>query len=218
MLKDTNKDFLEVNLVSQKDLHNKEADIEALAQHAFSDMNLLQELMDGVLSKDHTIRSNSFKVLILLSEEHGEFLYTKWDYFQEMLTSSNRYHKNIAINLLADLTKVDVDNKFEAIFEDYYGILAGDKAMNACHVALNSSKIALNKPKLKSKIINKLLSVDEIHQGKQKELIKAYVIESLLKVYPEAGDKKRIESFVKSQLDSKSPKTRNMAQVFLDRC
>ena len=78
-----------------------------------------------------------------------------------MLTSSNSYHKNIAINLLANLTTVDVDNKFEAIFEDYYGILAGDKAMNACHVALNSSKIALNKPESKSEIINKLLSVDD---------------------------------------------------------
>jgi hypothetical protein len=89
--------------------------------------------------------------------------------------------------------------------------------MNACHVALNSSKIALNKPKLKSKIINKLLNIDEIHQGKQKELIKAYVIETLMNIYPEADNKQRIENFIKSQLNSKSPKTRNMAQSFLDR-
>jgi len=204
--------------LSRNDLDKKDANIEALAQKALPDKNLLQELLDGVLSKDHTIRSNSFRVLTLLSEDHGEFLYPKWKYFQEMLTSSNSYHKNIAINLLANLTKVDVDNKFEAIFEDYYGILAGDKAMNACHVALNSSKIALNKPELKSEIINKLLSVDDIHQGKQKELIKAYVIETLLNIYPEAENKQqRIENFVKSQLDSKSPKTRNMAQCFLDR-
>jgi hypothetical protein len=39
-------------------------------------------------------------------------------------------------------------------FEDYYRILAGNKAMNACHVALNSSKIALNRPELKSEIID----------------------------------------------------------------
>jgi hypothetical protein len=90
--------------------------------------------------------------------------------------------------------------------------------MNSCHVASNSSKIALNKPKLKSEIINKRLSVDEIYQGKQKELIKAYVIEALMNIYPEAEDKQRIENFVKSQLDSKSPKTRNMAKIFLDRC
>jgi peptidyl-tRNA hydrolase len=203
--------------MSLYDLDKKDVDIEALAQKALPDKNLLQELLDGVLSKDHIIRSNCFRVLTLLSEDHGEFLYPKWEYFQEMLTSSNSYHKNIAINLLANLTTVDVDNKFEAIFEDYYGILAGDKAMNACHVALNSSKIALNKPELKSEIINKLLSVDDIHQGKQKELIKAYVIETLLNIYPEAEDKQRIENFVKSQLDSKSPKTRNMAQCFLDR-
>jgi len=34
-----------------------------------------------------------------------------------------QYHKNIAIHLLANLTKVDVDNKFEAIFEDFMGYL-----------------------------------------------------------------------------------------------
>jgi len=90
--------------------------------------------------------------------------------------------------------------------------------MNASHVALKSSKIALNKPKLKSEIKDKLLSVDDIHQGKQRELIKAYVIEALLNIYPEAEDKQRIENFVKSQLDSKSPKKRKMAQFFLDRC
>jgi hypothetical protein len=63
--------------------------IEALAQKVLFDKNLLQELLDGVLSKDHTIRSNSFQVLTLLSEDHGEFLYPKWEYFQEMLASSN---------------------------------------------------------------------------------------------------------------------------------
>jgi hypothetical protein len=112
------------------------------------------------------------------------FYIPKWDYFQDMLMSSNNYHKYIAIYLLASLTKVDVDNKFESIFEDYYGILAWEKVMNASHVAANSPKIARNKPHLQSQIIDKLLNIDTIHQGKQKELVKAYSIEALQKIYP----------------------------------
>lgn len=101
-----------------------------------------------------------------------------------MLHSSNNYHKYIAIYLLASLTKVDEDNKFESIFEDYYGILAGDKVMNASHVAGNSPKIAINKPELQPQIIDKLLNIDTIHQGKQKELVKAYAIEPCRKSIP----------------------------------
>ena len=104
------------------------------------------------------------------------------------------------------------------IFDDYFGILAGDKAMTASHVALNSSVIVRNKPELRSRIIDILMSIDDIHQGKQKELIKAYAIEVLMKIHPDVDDRGEIEEFVRTQLESKSPKTRNMAQCFLDRC
>ena len=169
-------------------------------------------------SNDNTIRQNSFKAMQIIASEDPDFLYGEWDYFQEMLQSPNNYHKYIAIYILATLTSVDKDNKFEEIFDDYYGIMAGNKAMTASHVALNSSLIAHNKPDLRSRIVGILVSIDKIHQGKQKELIKAYAIEALGEIYPESEDNELIENFVKSQMDSKSPKTRNMAKCFLERC
>lgn len=204
--------------MSKYDLDKKDVDIEELAEKALTDEELLQELMGGTLSKDNTIRQNSFKTLELVSEREPEFLYPKWDYFKEMLASKNNYHKYIAIYLLANLTKVDMENKFEDIFEDYFLILAGDKTMTASHVALNSSKIATNKPELQEKIIDKLLNIDNIHQGKQKELIKAYAIESLRKMYPDIKDKERVMKFIKEQLESSSPKTRDLAACFIDKC
>jgi hypothetical protein len=193
--------------MSKYDLNKKDADIHGLAEKTLSDEELIKELMDGILSKDNTIRSNSFKTLLLISKDKPEFLYPKWDYFQDMLHSSNNYHKYIAIYLLASLTSADEDDKFESIFEDYYGILAGDKVMNASHVAANSPQIASNKPELQPQIIDRLLNIDTIHQGKQKELVKAYAIEALQKIYPDAVDKDRIVNFVKAQ--QKSPKTRD---------
>lgn len=199
-------------------LDEKNMDFEALAREALNNDDLFSELKEGVLSKNNNARQNSFKALQFLAEEYPEFLYPEWDLFQEMLHSSNNFHKYIAIYILASLTSVDKDKRFEEIFDDYYGILAGDKAMTASHVALNSSVIAHNKPELQSRIVDTLMRIDEIHQGKQKELIKAYAIEALGKIYPEAEDKELIENFIKSQVDSKSPKTRNMAQCFLERC
>ena len=199
-------------------LDDKMVDVNKLAQDTLLDRNLLNELLTGVKSKDNTIRSNSFQTLLIISEKQPEFLYPQWDYFLELLRSPNNYHRYIAIYILANLTQADDGDKFDAIFEEYYGILGEDKVMTASHVALNSPVIVKNKPELQSKIIEKLLNIDNIHQGKQKELVKAYAIEALRKIYPDADDKEKIMEFVKSQLKSSSPKTRDMASCFLDRC
>ena len=199
-------------------MDKKDVDIKELAQKALTDNVLIHELLNGIVSKDNTTRSNSFNVLQIVSAEKPEILYPQWDYFHKMLISKNNYHRYIAIYILADLTRVDNENKFEDIFEDYYGILAGDKIMTASHVALNSSKIVLNKPELQSKILDRLLDIDNIHQGRQNELLKSYVIEALRKMYPEIKDKERVAKFIEDQMDSSSPKTRDLAACFLDKC
>jgi hypothetical protein len=199
-------------------LEDKMIDINKLSKDALSDESLFKELLSGVKSKDNTIRSNSFRTLQLISEEEPEFLYPYWDYFYQMLESKNNYHKYIAIYILANLTVVDDENKFNEIFDEYFKIIGGDKVMNASHVAANSPTIYKNKPELRSKIIEILLNTDTIHNGKQKELVKAYAIEALRKIYPDAPDKYEIMEFVKEQLNSSSPKTRDMASCFLDRC
>jgi len=204
--------------MSEYNLEDKKLDVKNLAQDAISDENLFKELLSGVKSKDNTIRSNSFQALLIVSKDEPEFLYPEWDYFHDLLLSTNNYHKYIAIYILANLTQADDKDKFSEIFDDYFGILTGEKVMNASHVALNSPTIIKNKPELQSKIIGLLLDIENIHQGKQKELVKAYVIEALMKIYPDAQDKDKIREFVKSQLESSSPKTRDMASCFLDRC
>jgi len=204
--------------MSKYELDKKDVDLRKLAITALSNDQLFQELMDGVLSKDNTVRQNSFKALQIISEENPEFLYPYWDHFAKMLRSKNSYHQYIAAYLLADLTTVDNENKFEKIFNDYYGILEGDKAMAASHVVLNSSKIIKNKPELQVRIINILLDVENIHKGRQVELIKSYVIETLRKIYPEIENKEKVMKFIREQMKSSSPKTRNLAACFIERC
>lgn len=199
------------------DLNVKDLDVEKLASDALSNGKLLKILMNEIQSKNNTVRANAFNTLMILSEDNGELLYPHWDHFQEMLKSSNNYHKYIAVYLLASLTSVDIENRFKNVFDDYYKILEGEKLMTASHVVLNSSRIISNKPELKSKIIEKLLNTDELHKGKQKELIKAYVIDAFENIDIEEEDMERIDNFVKLQLDSSSPKTRNAARHYLDR-
>ena len=197
------------------ELDKKNANIEEIAKKTLKDKKIISELLEGVLSKKDEIRFNSHNVLMLISKEHPEMIYSKWDFFEDLLSSDNNYQKYIAIYIIANLTKFDTENKFEKIFDKYYSILAGNRTMFAGHLVGNSGKIAKAKPKLQSKITNKLLDINNLHQGKQKELIKAYAIEALNEYFDEAKNKKKIVEFVKKQLKSESPKTRNKAKEFL---
>jgi len=177
----------------------------------------ISEALEGILSKKDEIRSKSFKILLHVSEEQPKVLYPKWDYLADLLDSDNHYQRNISINLLANLAKIDTKNKFEKVFDKYFSNINGDRTMVAGQAALNSGKIAKAKPNLQTQITKRLLNIEKTHQGKQIELIKSYVIEAFNEYFEESLDKKKIVNFVKAQLMSKSPKTKKAAKEFLKR-
>ena len=195
------------------DLEKKEADIKGLARKALKDKKTLSGLLEGIQSKKETIRYNSFKVLMRLSEEHPEVLYPEWDFFVAMLDSPNSYWRLSAVRLIANLTKADKKNKFEKIFEQYYNLL-NDSVIVAIYLVGDSGKIAQAKPKLQMKITNKLLSIDKTQQ-KHKDLIKGSALLAFGQYFKQIKNKKKIIDFAKSLLKGESPKTRKIAQEFL---
>jgi len=192
-------------------------DVESMAREALTDEKVLAELLEGILSKKDEIRFGSFQVLLHLSEEHPEVLYPRWDYFAGLLDSDNSYRQYIAVYLIASLTKADSESRFEKIFDRYYGILGGKGTVAAAHLVLNSGKVARAKPHLRAEITNRLLNIDKIHHGKQKELIKGHAVDALSEYFEEAGNKGEIIGFVRQQLESGSPRTRKAAGEFLKR-
>jgi hypothetical protein len=195
-------------------IEDKNAKLEALAELALKDERVLQELLDGVLSKKDAVRYGSFKALNVLSENHPERLYGKWDFFADLMRSDNTHHKYIAIYIIANLTRVDSEEKFEKLFNAYYGLLGNRSVIPPAHVALNSGKIALAKPKLQAEITNRLLDIDTTVQ-RHKDLVKASAIEAFDAYFEESKDQERIIEFVKAQLNCESPKTRKKAKAFL---
>jgi hypothetical protein len=199
-------------------LDKKNIDIKAIAKKAIKDDKFLDELLGNLWSKKETIRYNSHKVLLEISEEQPKILYGHWDYLVKFLGSDNTYHKLSAIILLASLTKADKQNKFEKIFNKFYGLLNDKSFITAAYVSQASGKIALAKPKLETKITNRLLSIDKTHhQQERKDLAKAYIIEAFEEYYTQARQKKKIVEFVEKQLNCESPKTRKAAKEFLKR-
>jgi hypothetical protein len=198
------------------ELNKKSINVKKVAKKALEDKAALSELLEGVLSKKEIIRFNSFKVLLLLSEEHPKVLYAKWDFFADLLSSPNTYFKYIAIHIITNFTKVDTESRFEKIFDKFYGLLDDKSVIPASHVAGSSAKIARAKPGLQTKITNKLLAIDKTHhQPERKDLIKGYAIDSLSEFFEESRNKKKILDFVEKQLNARSPRTRKKAKEFL---
>ncbi|MFC1949605.1 hypothetical protein ACFLW0_05480 [Chloroflexota bacterium] len=200
------------------EMNEKDVDVRGVAEKALRDERLLTEILDGLKSKQETFRYNCFKVLNLISEEHGDVLYPEWDNFVEQLNSDNTYWKLSGLQLIANLTEVDTENKFEEILDRYYHLLDDRSMITAVYIARNSGKIVRAKPELESSITDKLLNIDETHHDpERRDLIKSGVIEAFGEYYELAGDKGRIVEFVRHQLDSKSPKTKKLARAFLTR-
>jgi len=197
------------------ELNTKNIDVENLAKEATRNKELISELLKGVINKSELIRYNSSHVLDVISQKNPEILYSKFDYFVEMLGSSNAYHQCCAIELIANLACSDPEHKFEKIFNKYFAILKNEKTIPSAYLARNSGKIALAKPDLREKITEILLSIDLIHKGKQVELIKSHAIESLDQYFEFIEQQDDIIEFIKNQINSQSPKTRKAAQKFL---
>jgi hypothetical protein len=198
------------------EMNNKDVDIAAVATRALVDSELFSEILDGLTSKEELLRYNCHKVMMSISETNGELVYPKWDYFVECLSSDNSYRKMSAVQIIANLTKVDTENRFEELFDKYYRLLDDKSMIVAIYTAASSGGIVKAKPQLETEITNRLLDIDKTHHSKErKPLIKAGAIEAFDKYFPESVDKERIIMFVREQQNCDSPKTRKVAQDFL---
>ncbi len=190
-----------------------EIDAKSLAKKAITDEKLRSELLNNLLSKEDSIRFNSFNVLLIISQEKPELLYPQWNFFTDLLDSNNSYRRLIAIRLLSNLTKVDSKNKFEHIFEKFFDLL-DDSVIIASHLASNSGKIVKAKPNLETKITNKLLDLEK-STHKHKDLIIGGAIEAFNEFFKESLHKNKIMNFVQNQKNSSSPKTRKIVKEFI---
>jgi len=198
-------------------LQSKEFDIDSYVEKLINDSELIPQYLDGLLSKNETYRYNCFKVLNVVSEKKPELLYPHWNFFVNHLNSVNNYHQMSAVTLIANITAVDKEQRFEEIFNSFYENLKNEKTIVPIYIIKSSGKIINYKPHLEGKITDLLINIKKIHPGKQIELVKSAVIESFSEIFNKSSKKNEIMSFVKNQLNSTSPKTKKAAKEFLSK-
>jgi len=201
-------------------LGNKEITKAQLLEKIEADFGLVPVLLKGSSSARATVRYGCGSVLVDLSEKHPDKLYPYTDSFMKMLDSKHRILTWNAMAIIANLTKVDVDRKFDAIFDKYYSFLGSEFMVTVSNAVVNSGKIALNKPYLTEKITHELLKVQNLkltpHLNEECKLV---IAEQTLKTFDSffgnVDTKEPVIAFAKKHIDSSRTSLRKEAQRFL---
>jgi ribosomal protein L17 len=201
-------------------LADKSITKEQLFKKVRQNQSLLPEIINGISSPQPTIRYGCGKILMDLSEEQPQYLYPYMDFFITLLESKYRILIWNATIIIANLTKVDTEKRFDVIFEKYYSLLDNDYMVTVANVVDNSGKIALAKPYLTKQIAEKLLSVENIsttpHLSKEcKRVIAEHAIKTFDQFFPQIEQKEKVFSFVKKQLKSSRKTLRMKAENFV---
>ena len=195
---------------------------EELRQKVEQNFNLLVVLLKGTGSSKAVVRYGCAKVLMDLSEAYPEKLYPYWNKFTILLDSKYRILTWNAMAIIANLAKVDKQDKLNTVFDKYYSFLNNDYMVSVANVVSNSAKIALAKPKLIPRITAELLNIENVsvtpHLTEECKLViaeKAVVTFGLFFDKIEENEKKKVLSFVKRQIGSPRKTLRAKAAQFL---
>jgi hypothetical protein len=185
-------------------LADKSISKEQLLNKVKKNTDLIPVLLTGVSSPKASVRYGCAKILMDLSEEKPELLYPHMDFFRHLLTSKYRILTWNAIIIIANLTSVDRENKFDAMFEDYYQLLNDPYMVTVANVVGSSGKIARAKPYLTSSIVEKLLRVENIattpHLSSEcKRVIAEHAIKAFDQFFPQIEHKEQVSAFVRKQ-------------------
>jgi len=201
-------------------LGDKSITKEQLLEKVRHNYDLIPQLLSGLSSSKPAIRYGCGKILMDVSEEKPETLYPYMDFFIKLLENKYRILTWNAIIIIANLAKIDEENKFDSIFEKYYGFLDNEYMVTVANIVGNSGKIALAKPHLTQKITDKLLTIENIsttpHLSEEcKRVITEHAIKSFDMFFPQISQKDKVISFVKKHLNSSRKTLRIESENFL---
>jgi len=189
---------------------------EVLAREVVRNSALLPEILKGISSPKARVKFGCAKILSIVSENKPEILYPEFEFFVGLLDCGNNIIKWNAMDVLANLTKVDTKNRFESIFQRYYGFLEDEVMITAGHVVDNSGAIAGAKPHLTRRITAELLKVERIPRNQEcKNILLGKAITAFGMFFDQIQNKDDVISFVKRQLSNTRNATKAKADRFL---
>lgn len=198
-------------------LAKKEIKAEFIAMKVIKNPKLLLEVLSGFLSAVADIKFKSAKVLVLISKEKPELLYPYFYFFAKQLVNKNNILKWNAIDVIASLTVVDTENKFDKLYKKFYGMLYEGNLITANHVIAGSTVIVTSKPYLEDKITKEILHAKAIPLPTEecRNILKGNAIKTFERYFYQIKRKDEIIDFVRKEVNNTRNAMKKKAKRFL---
>ena len=193
----------------------KDFDVDEFVQMAISDENARHEIVHQMLTNPAImVYYHCYYVVDKASQTQPELFYPYWDEIVGLLHHRNSYHRDFALEIIGNLTKVDQKDRFSEIEDTYFGIINDEKFMTGNCCVKNLLKVYRHKARLRGRIIETLLDIDNRcdYTEKQKAVLKADVLDIFDEVHEEVPEQDEINEFIRAEVNCISPKTRRKAK------
>jgi hypothetical protein len=188
-----------------------------LARRVIKNPRLLEKVMEGLDTETALVRFGCAKALRVLSETRPDLLYPRYDFFVRLLDHPNKIFQWEAARTLSQLTRVDTEEKFAAIFDKYFAPIGGPVMITAATVIRGGARIAAAKPHLADLIAAEVLKVDRAryHSRECRNVAIGHAILALGDLFEMLEHPAPALRFVRKQIRNSRPATRKKAEEFL---
>lgn len=203
----------------QLELISKTPELSFLANWLEVNPEQIPLLVQGLTSPDDTFRFNSFNLVLQVCGSSPELIYPFWDQFVELLRSDNNFQRSIAVQILAALCKIDQNQWFETIQQEYFALLNCGSIMTARYVIQSAAEVYFAKPALRDSLETLFLKIDSISGliPERIDLLKCDILVFFESVFKYLQNPDKIIEFAQRATSCQSPKTRKQAKIFLEK-
>jgi len=204
-------------LAAYKEVCKKDFDPAKVAALALRDPECLAKAIAGLDESKATIKYGCDKVLRYLAAHSPEVLYPHFDEFAANLGSEKTILKWGAIEIISHLVKIDVDRKFDSVFEPYFAPIKGPVLITAANLIKAARRIAAARPDLADRIAAKLLAVDsaKYRTAECRQIALCEAVRTFDEIYSLVAEKPAVVAFVTKRLKSRRHSTKLAAEKFL---
>ncbi|UCG92703.1 MAG: hypothetical protein JSV97_03060 [candidate division WOR-3 bacterium] len=195
----------------------KRTTVEAIAKKLIKNPKLLRDILNGFVSDNANVKFKSAKVLVLIGKEKPELLYPYFDFFMKHLDNKNNILKWNAMDIIAYLTPVDSEKKFDKSFNKYYSMLYEGSLVTAGHIVAGSAVIVRAKPYLEEKITTEILQMEKFPLPTEecRNILKGHAIKTFDTYFDNIKNRDEVIDFVRQELNNTRNATRKKAEKFM---
>lgn len=137
-------------------------DLNRIVADVTDDLTILPLLFEIVREEKSSVKYACTKIIRMLSEQNPVLIYPYFVAIAKWLHHPNSFIKWDGILTLSNLCAVDREDKFGAIYQDYFSLIRDPQMITAANVIGNAWRIVLARPELENDITGRLLEVPGI--------------------------------------------------------